>query len=204
MCCVRSCSHIGMSTLMITVRCSSFNTVQLSLLTSRSRPPSPSSSRPIDVPQSPQADHRNHSISLPQPRSAMSLPSLNLFSSSLAFPPLVERSRAFRRHSSNILTSSGDVSSDTEDPSDSEDDDDDDDEYSVVAFWGGESPRLGSQSPPERIREETALESDDESEDDVDDSDDEDDEQNGDAGNEDESAEDSRGVLDQLEIFGHR
>ena len=78
------------------------------------------------------------------------------------------------------------------------------DDYSDVDFWGGESPRLLSTSPPERLGDAMALNTDNESdtEDELDDEDDADEENELD--NEEDEAEEEAHFLDQLDIPGHR
>lgn len=90
-------------------------------------------------------------------------------------------------------------------PSDSEAESD---AYSDVDFWGGESPRALSGSPPPRTAEALPVVDDsipnDMSEDDDDDDDDSDDEDD-DEDDEVQDDEQARGfLLDRMDIFGHR
>ncbi|KAL9129088.1 MAG: hypothetical protein Q9217_002360 [Psora testacea] len=195
-------------------RCDSYNSAQLSLLTGPSRSLSPACpSSPISPltqasPSRPpsRGRSRHQSFSYLQPRAASSLPppasysrTLNPFSASLAFPqprrgthsvsPITPSSFPFSR-SPSISDTNGSMAS--------YDDDNEEEEYSDVDFWGGESPRLLSKSPPERPEHHMALdeveedETEEESEEEDDDQDMLDDE--GEEGDD----------LDQMEIFGHR
>ena len=89
-------------------------------------------------------------------------------------------------------------------PSDSEAESD---AYSDVDFWGGESPRALSSSPPARRAEALPVVPDSipndmsEEDDDDDDTDDEEDEED----DEVQDGEQARGfLLDRMDIFGHR
>ena len=133
---------------------------------------------------------------------------MNPFSASLAFPPLRRDAYSvsptpatpFPFGRSNSV-SGGDDDDEDEDGSLTGSDDGDDD-YSDVDFWGGESPRTMSRSPPSQrvpnnpLNDAADVESEEESEgyeDDEEmlDNDDDDDETEGDE-------------LSRMEIFGHR
>ena len=70
-----------------------------------------------------------------------------------------------------------------------------DEEYSDVDFWGGESPRLLSRSPPPQLEQQPELPSE------VDESEDESEEEDEDMLDEDEDEGDE---LDRMDIIGHR
>ena len=97
-------------------------------------------------------------------------------------------------------------STSSSDPEDSAGSGGDGDE-SEVDFWGGESPRLLSLSPPSRAADETAVDDSSESESDEDDDDNDDGDDDYDDDDEfeiDGSVEGTPGLLDQLDIPGHR
>ena len=207
--------------------CDSYNTVQLSLM---SNPSDGSDVEPPASPLSPTALPPATSADLPRPisrgrRRRHSLP--NLQSRLRDSPPAIDANprplvatsnfplpRRRDVHSASptaasppfpLSSSASEADELGSTPSDSEAESD---AYSDVDFWGGESPRALSGSPPSRRAEALPVVDDgitndmsEDDDDDDDDSDDEDDEED----DEVQDDEQARGfLLDRMDIFGHR
>ena len=154
----------------------------------------------MEIPGTSPVQLRRHSIDHFERRTARSLPNFNPFAASLAFPRLDStrpRPLGQRHHSAHVPTT---ASSSGSEVGDSDDSIADEDGYSEVEFWGGESPRLRAAASSTQVEYEVALESETESEEEDDDDDDEDE----DFAIDDDEGESRPGLLDQLDIPGHR
>ncbi|KAL9626535.1 MAG: hypothetical protein Q9164_007857, partial [Protoblastenia rupestris] len=138
---------------------------------------------------------RRAATSLPPPSSQSQ--TLNPSSSSPALPSLRRDAHSASPNPASAVQFSR--SSSVSDADDSMASDDGEEEYSDVDFWGGESPRLLSRSPPRVPGDEMAID------DVVEESEDEDDDEDTDMlDDDDEEGEDESDGLDRMEIFGHR
>ena len=204
--------------------CDSYNTVQLSLMSN------PSDESDVEPPASPlppatSADpprpisrgrRRRHSLPpfLSRLRDSTSIPETNprpLVATS-NFPPPRRRDvhSASPTAASPPFPMSSSASEADELGSTSSDSEAESDAYSDVDFWGGESPRALSGSPPPRRAEASPVVDDSipnntSEDDDDDDDDDSDDEDEDDEDDEVQDGKQDRGfLLDRMDIFGHR